>query len=299
MRRTIPEDALVSLTTRFAAAPTDMGDVVVGVHPHDDGPIDVEVLGATVDDMLGATAPRRWQGIIVATTRPDPALPDGDPVRMALGVGRAGAASVQIGRGAVVSTVGEAAAGTALDLARRVLGLPTPPARVSVDEVVLALWLDNVVAMALEDGTGLRRSEILAAHPLASEVGPEPRALVTARDQMPVTWENVRTEVVAGRHRWLDVAPAVAAWFDAGSFARWVASFVPEPAELAEAVRALLPADSQAVLADPALCGGTLSAGAEAGCDPVREQRVEGLTCKGVQGPPVIDGATDRSGVHE
>jgi hypothetical protein len=298
MTRTISDDALATLTTRFAAAPTDMGDVVVGVHPHDDGPIDVEVLGATVDDMLGATAPLRWQGIVVATTRPDPASDDGDSVRMALSVGRTRAVSVQIGRGAVVSTVGESAAGNALDLARRVLGLDTPPAGVSVDDVLLALWLDKVVAMALEDGAGLQRAEVVAAHPLAAEVGPDPLALVLARSEVPVTWESLRREVVAGRHRWLDVAPAVAAWFDAGSFARWVASFVPELAELTETVRALVPVDSRAVLADPALAGRTLSA-AQTGGDPVREQRGECLPGEGVEGLPVVDRTPDRGGVHE
>jgi hypothetical protein len=105
----------------------------------------------------------------------------------------------------------EMVVGMVPDALRRCLDLPTPPADFPAIELSAADWLDAVADNA-------------AAPP------PIPYA----------NWEDARWEVIAGRRVVQGLSPTIAAWMDAGMFARWMAATYPRTADQLAAVRRLV-----------------------------------------------------------
>lgn len=130
------------------------------------------------------------------------------------------------------------------DLCRRALGLPTAPPACGMAPHLVDLWLHRL-AEAADDDPGLSWSEVAALHPAAvlADATPEPADLVRATGALAaeLDWERYR-RVCAARDgvptSGLDVIGA--AWFDAGSFSRWLLGEAPPWSVELERLDALL-----------------------------------------------------------
>lgn len=133
--------------------------------------------------------------------------------------------------------------GRMLDVLRRCLGLPTPPPPCSLDRLYSVAWLAEILDAA-RPGHLLSWSDVVALHPvLAGRPGgfdtPTQERLVdvlTAGE----SWEDVRMAVADGYVDDCLPPPHVAAWMDAGMFARWVLGSMRPVEEMLAAVRPLL-----------------------------------------------------------
>ena len=124
----------------------------------------------------------------------------------------------------------DAPTGPLPDGLRRLLGLPTPACPVPAVELWASLWLAAVAARADRWGARLGWADVAALHPAAQMLQPsglvDPtvdlvevgRALALARG-----WEALQLAAISGVERGgLLPPPHVAAWADAGMFARLV-----------------------------------------------------------------------------
>lgn len=109
------------------------------------------------------------------------------------------------------------------DALRRVFGLPTPVCDVSAHELWASIWLSRVAARKL-----LRWTDVAAAHP-AVEVLQRAGAPIDATEHLPMLgdalamakgWDALHLASIQGDVTW--VSGDVAAWADAGMFARLV-----------------------------------------------------------------------------
>ncbi|MGQ0616062.1 MAG: hypothetical protein ACT4PW_03585 [Acidimicrobiia bacterium] len=141
------------------------------------------------------------------------------------------------------------------DFCLRALGLATAPPPRSTLELWAVAWLDDVLAVAARRPAELDRfaavaalfpaATMLSAPPFAGAVGPaemSPPQLVEVGQRLgdACSWSLMRS-ACAERCTALDGRPsALAAWFDAGSFARWALAELPSVADLALAVLALV-----------------------------------------------------------
>jgi hypothetical protein len=173
-----------------------------------------------LDELMGFVAPDEWAAIGAichgwATrdlgTRPSRAA-DRVRVRSAHVVTRDG---TEVGGFRLCGeqlVLQELVVGMVPDVLRRCLGLPTPPPDFPAAELSAADWLD-----ALAD-------EPAAAPPVAY-----------------ASWEAARWDVVTGRRRVPDLSASLAAWMDAGVFARWMAATYPRTTDHLATVRRVLP----------------------------------------------------------
>lgn len=146
---------------------------------------------------------------------------------------------------------GEPPVGRLPDLLHRTLGLPTPAPGLSAAEWWRAFWLDALVATAA-DAPGHAPDP---AQPLTSTLPPE---LVQALVDEPglctdAGWPRLRRLAAAPEPPDAPgpaavraalapfVEPTVAAWFDDGSFARWLLDALPSVDELLDLAAALVP----------------------------------------------------------
>jgi hypothetical protein len=204
--------------------------------------------------LVGHVVPPAWaaSGIVApARARPtDGSDPAPTPTTVVVLVGRDGHVA---SHATDVDGVGDddAPVGRLPDLLRRSLGLPTPAAGVPVAEWWQACWLDSLVAAAAAEPGG----DVVPALPLT---GTMPVALVQALVDEPdlcteAGWARVR-QLAAAPEPPADpgpaavratvapfVTPAEAAWFDDGSFARWVLGSLPSVDELLGLAAALVP----------------------------------------------------------
>ena len=206
-----------SLVTSLAEG----GDsVLVHVVPRADGP-DVGILPldgmAPAGFLLGAVAPSEWSALGVATRgRASPLDGPGPSSRaeVVVFVPRAGEVVGRMRhRGEIISD--PPAYGLTVDCLQRTLGLPTAPPQVPPVHLVATVLLEAVVN--------------------AADPAPALAAVDDGTDWSPLDWERLRQLVAAGR--WPDptLTPEDAAWFDEGSFSRWVLSGRPGlPVLLAE-----------------------------------------------------------------
>lgn len=119
--------------------------------------------------------------------------------------------------------------GFMLDILLRSLSLPTPPPPVSVGPLDLAAWVAAISDQAWQTGRRLGWDEA---------VDLQPQTAIS-----PAGWEDVRRTVAAGLQVATAPPPPLAAWMDAGMFARWVLGRLPPlPALLDLARPHLLPA---------------------------------------------------------
>lgn len=137
------------------------------------------------------------------------------------------------------------------DLVRRTLGLPTEPPQGTAAEWWRACWLDALVAgAAAHPGLTVDRArpltstlplvlvEALVAEPTLCEDGGWPRLRELAA--LPEPPDDPGLAAVRATMTPF-VEPATAAWFDDGSFARWLLAALPSVDELLELAAALVP----------------------------------------------------------
>lgn len=190
-----------------------------------------------LDDLFGHRVPLAWWGVGLATTgrarsELDPTAASW-PVRIGLVVGRDGSTtSSLLGPDGVLHTGPDDGApiGLVVDLARRSLGLPTEPEPGHPAREVMAGWgfevLDAAVATA--------NVELFDDGPVIDELWPVPGLPV---GDCPSTWAELHEALVEGSAGWGELTVAEVAWFDAGSFARYVQAHQPSVEEVLTAVR--------------------------------------------------------------
>lgn len=225
---TLTELAVIAHTRRCTAlTTTDDTRVLL-----DDGPRPLPFLGVRFGPEVVAVAAR--VGSASATTAP--------PV---VAVDRSGDALVFD----PVSghTAPDHHASTALDLARRALGLPTRPCRRPVWALFNHVWVDRMLAATLDAPLGdpPRWAALCRLHPLHSGGSPwSPELLAHHGRHHAADWESLRQATIAGELAWAFTPPPLAAWFDAGSLARHCFASLPDiDVALADLHELLRPAD--------------------------------------------------------
>lgn len=193
-----------SLVTSLAAG----GDAaLIHVIARPDGP-DVGILPLEGADpaeyLLGAAAPAEWSALGVATRgRARPLDGDGPPSRaeVVVLVPREGEVVGRMRhRGQVITD--PPAYGLTVDCLQRALGLPTAPPQVPSTHWLAVTWLEAVLRSPDPRGT-------------AAGLGP-------GQEWGSLGWERIRQLVAGGTLPDPTVTPEDAAWFDEGSFSRWV-----------------------------------------------------------------------------
>lgn len=168
--------------------------------------------------LLGWRAPAAWSGIVLVGPRPH----TGRLVALAVDHRCPGVVV-----GADPGPIPAARSPTA-DQLLRVLGLPTPAPDRSVSSLAAHVWLHRIARIALDHPHAhrLERNELDRLWPLDTLVGRAPQhwtALAAALADPPLRLDS-----------------DTIAWFDAGSFERWLVAELPEPASLLGALRAVL-----------------------------------------------------------
>lgn len=217
---------------------------------HDVGTKPLE--GAPAEMLMGTVVPDHWWALGVAVggwarpLRPTGQL--GEPT------GRAANVVVVTRSGEIVSrtriggqTLTETPAyGLTLDVIQRALGLPTAPPQVTTGHYFAAVWLERVIAVSAErprGGRRLRWPEVCRLHPTFTVLSDEDPTessmeLAAIAIERSCQWERLRWLVVERAWPERTLTPTDAAWFDEGSFSRWVlGNRPPLPALLDQVAR--------------------------------------------------------------
>ncbi len=129
-----------------------------------------------------------------------------------------------------------------IDAGRRALGLPTAPPAATPLELNDAVWLHRILELTLDSPLGEPPPwPILSSlHPLGGG-GLTPEGLRHRRRTLQTGWHTVHQEAQRAGVDWVPLTPALSAWFDHGSLARWLLASLPEAttivAELGELLR--------------------------------------------------------------
>ncbi|MDY7101211.1 MAG: hypothetical protein S0880_08490 [Actinomycetota bacterium] len=207
--------------------------------------------GAVLPDaVIGTTAPPSWSAVgllaparvhVAASTTAAPGDPPAERT-LAVFVDRRGRVACALGD-ADGSEPLEAPTGRVLDVCRRLLSLPTPPPGEPIERLWRSLWLDRLAADALADElpANLTELDVRVRHPLARrDAQPPPADDQTGAATRGTSWERLHHEVRTGHQPGAGLGLGLdqrgAAWFDTGSFARWV---LAENAPASEALAAL------------------------------------------------------------
>lgn len=223
-----------------ATAPGADGAVDLGLREVDEHPVDA---------LVGTVAPEEWDVVGCSQLgwahrlddRGRVAQPRAHRVRITSLVSRSGAeiALVRHEGGDDAEEMPAGTAGRVPDVLRRCLGLPTPPPQVPVACFFAALW-----CTAIAEAAGAGRGRILdwtGAERLHPAYRPgRPLARSAAEQARGIGWDGVRWQLVEGRWRLPGLEAELAAWFDDGSFARWI-----EPWADPTALDPLLSADAR------------------------------------------------------
>lgn len=131
--------------------------------------------------------------------------------------------------------------GPAVDVGRRVLGLPTPPEPTSPTEVLDVFWLSTMISEVLRAAPENSPSwaSLVVLHPLADQPI-EPWRLRNRRLRLTQGWDVFRQQACSARSTWPGMEPEVAAWLDDGSFARWCLADLPDRESIFDDLRDLL-----------------------------------------------------------
>lgn len=190
------------------------------------------------DGFAGFTAPHDWFAVGCAAGGTKRSMDSGEPLgraTFAFLLHRDGTSVLSLSDiGREIATETDAPPqGLVPDTCRRVLGLATPPPGVSVEQWLASLWLEGVFAAVVADPTAQWTwDRLLAAQP------------VTGWDFMAGhSWEELRLEFTRFKHTICGVDAELAAWMDAGMFARALGEAVPSCE--------LLLADLEALLSSP------------------------------------------------
>ncbi len=144
-----------------------------------------------------------------------------------------------------------------LDAGRRALGLPTPPPASTPLQLNDAIWLHRILELTLDSPLGEPPPwpVLSCLHPL-SEGSLTPEGLRHRRRAVHTEWHTVHQQAQRTGVDWVRLTPAMAAWFDHGSFARWLLASLPEATTIAAELGELLrPSDFARVTDALALSG--------------------------------------------
>lgn len=187
------------------------------------------------DELLGFRAPDDWHTFILVASGTDHSR-SGRRVRLAHGTTRGGRSATLVRDLATdeLTTIDRGAGGQLADVLCRVIGAPTPPPTVRIDDLVHLLWLDQLLAKVVADpsahhgwreGAALHPAHPHSAHPhSAAQITPKAlrkAARLFARD---LSWAALRRGRIGG---YFDVPDDLATWFDDGSYSRWVLRQLP------------------------------------------------------------------------
>jgi len=142
-----------------------------------------------------------------------------------------------------------------LDAARRVLGLPTPPPDTTPLHLNDMVWLHRILELTLDSPLGEPPPWPLLAclHPL-SNGNHTPEGLRHRRKALHTDWHSVHRLAQTTGVDWVPLTPAGAAWFDLGSFSRWLLAALPDSATMLQELGELLrPSDYTRVASTLAL----------------------------------------------
>lgn len=137
------------------------------------------------------------------------------------------------------------------DATLRLLGAATPPPTYAPSVLSDVFWLDQLLEICLISPLGEPPPwPVLASlHPCASGAA-TPELIRHERDRAMSTWRVLQNDLIEARAPWVPVTPALAAWFDEGSLARWLQATYPDVSTmLGELAELLRKADFQRVLA--------------------------------------------------
>ncbi len=188
------------------------------------------------DAMSGFTAPADWSAVGVVTAgsstewvEPLRAGEHSAPraIRLTFLLGRSGASATLLTPiGAPDTerrTLCEPPIGVVADACRRVLGRPTAGPSEGPELWLSTRWLDRMLASAIGQPGAVSTWELaVRLHPLVREGPPPPPSALTAlldRAASEYDWERLRLLATQGGGE-SAVTPEVAAWMDAGFFAR-------------------------------------------------------------------------------
>ena len=189
--------------------------------------------------MFGFTAPGHWVGIGVlcgGAARPLVASEDDDgPPREAVAafvVDRDGVLASSVRLGDDDPTDQGPPAGLLVDALYRALSLPAPGTAPPTEALVLGLWVDRIVTMAV-GGHVPSWGEAVLLHPGGPGHGKvaasaETVAHATTEVLEGQDWASIRSQCRAGGYRGADLGRIEAAWMDDTMFARWMLSAVPD-----------------------------------------------------------------------
>ena len=138
------------------------------------------------------------------------------------------------------------AQGLLTDCLPRMLGLPSLGVAPCLGDLVVGLWLNDLLhrAMSLDD---LDWDSAVALHPgEPGEPGLGPVAPsietiteATFRAAGQLNWERMRQRAAIGEFQATALAPEEAEWMDATMFGRWVTSAIPDPDAVLRTLRRL------------------------------------------------------------
>lgn len=131
--------------------------------------------------------------------------------------------------------------GPVVDVGRRVLGLPTPAESRSPSEVLDVFWLSGMISEVLRTAPeeSPTWASLVVLHPLADQPI-EPWSLRNRRLRLPHGWDAFRQQACSARSAWPGMDPAIAAWLDDGSFARWCLADLADRDSVLDDLRDLL-----------------------------------------------------------
>ncbi|MFM7068229.1 MAG: hypothetical protein ACKOYM_02100 [Actinomycetes bacterium] len=215
--------------------------------------VDVHVAGLPQDPrcaaagMFGFEAPDHWCGIgIRCTGTAQPVGIDHDHRSDVETSGAATATLVVDRNGAVAAAVDlpphgpvdpGPPSGLLVDALHRALGLPAPGTAPDPSQLILGIWLDELLEVSAAHGAP-SWAEAVRLHPAAPCTGripasPEAVAEATLRLLDGRTWSKFRQDALDGTFPTPDLSVGEIAWMDDTMFARWVTSSLPEPATVA------------------------------------------------------------------
>lgn len=147
---------------------------------------------------------------------------------------------------ASVPAGGDGPHGLMLDVMARYLGMSTPDEFRSVGYLIAAMWADRLVSAA-GDGVGFPdRPACAALHPLAgpgAAAEDEFDSIVrrTVGLSASTDWQRIKDRAAEGVATLATVVPEVAAWSDAGLFARLLLAQFPDLLDTLSAIDSLAP----------------------------------------------------------
>jgi len=220
-----------------AVVHTDGRTVELGLWPISDE------ANATPDVLIGWRPDPGIRALALVSAGLEHGSSGGGPVTVTVASEMSGSTATVIERpGGETIRVSETPLGWGADALHRALGLPTPRPTESLSACVEGIWLTHIALRHFpwgEAAPALAWEDLAAIHPLVDPDGdtPTPRSLAaaTAALDAEASWssllEVLDTDIVsAGVHPPGGRMVAPTAWFDQGSFSRWVLRRQADPA---------------------------------------------------------------------